>query len=231
MRDNLDAYRRCQVFLNYPFDCDFESMAQAMHFCVIAGGLIPVCAKDLSVPDRPRLEMLVDAISNCQYSAHDLSRFTGMGDRNLARFNMPLELGMAIFHAVTTSPLGHCYAIFVPTDHDYHAFVSDLSGLDPICYHNDETELLSRMCEWLRRVVQTGAFVDHATSEIMDRYLEFKQRLSRLRASDCLGLPTHDETQEIMYQVCAECGWWDWRGTKDGVSQFPPVPLAWRDEH
>jgi hypothetical protein len=66
--------RSCQVVLNYPFDAGFRSLANAMHFAVVAGGLIPVCAKDLSIPDRPRLETLIEAITRGDDSAHDFSR-------------------------------------------------------------------------------------------------------------------------------------------------------------
>ena len=79
MRRNLAAYTRCQVFLNYPFDNDFIELGNAMSFAVVAGGLLPVCAFDLSVPDKPRLEILVEAIQSCHFSAHDLSRSRGEG--------------------------------------------------------------------------------------------------------------------------------------------------------
>jgi len=71
MRNNLATYVDVQVFLNYPFDDEYEPLANAMHFAVVAAGFIPVCAKDLSAPDRPRLEMLVDSIIHCRYSLHD----------------------------------------------------------------------------------------------------------------------------------------------------------------
>ena len=77
IRRNLSAYSTCQVFLNYPFDSEFESLANAMNFAVVAGGMLPLCAQDLTSRDIPRLEMLVEAIRNCKYSAHDFSRFTG----------------------------------------------------------------------------------------------------------------------------------------------------------
>jgi hypothetical protein len=80
MRRNLAAYRTSQVFLNHPFDPEFMPLADALNFAVVAGGMLPLCALDLTSPDHPRLEMLVDAIANCHYSVHDLSRFTGDGD-------------------------------------------------------------------------------------------------------------------------------------------------------
>ena len=85
MRRNLTAYSNFQVFLNYPFDDAFAPLGDAMAFAVVAGGMLPVCAFDLSAPDRPRLEILVEAIRCCRYSAHDFSRSKGEGAANLVR--------------------------------------------------------------------------------------------------------------------------------------------------
>ena len=52
MRRNLAAYSTFQVFLNYPFDDAFLRLADALSFAVVAGGLLPVCAYDLTAPDR-----------------------------------------------------------------------------------------------------------------------------------------------------------------------------------
>ena len=71
MRRNLQAYASCQVFLNHPFDNDFQPLADAINFAVVAAGMLPVCAKDLSMPDRPRLDILVEAIRQCHYCDRD----------------------------------------------------------------------------------------------------------------------------------------------------------------
>src|SRR4051794_6500471 len=102
MRRELRGYSNFQVFLNYPFDDRFLPLADAMNFAVVAAGLLPICAYDLTTPDRPRLEMLIEAIQYCHYSAHDFSRSEGEGPRNFARMNMPIEMGMALFHALQT---------------------------------------------------------------------------------------------------------------------------------
>src|SRR5262249_17744050 len=117
MRD-LTAFRQYQVFLNYPFDEDFAQLERALHFSVVAAGLLPVCAKDLTVPDRPRLDILVNAIANCHYSAHEFSRAKGEGGQNFARMNMPLEMGMALFHALDTQRREHRCLFLVPNPND-----------------------------------------------------------------------------------------------------------------
>nr|MDT0664519.1 hypothetical protein [Micromonospora sp. DSM 115978] len=102
MRRNLAAYREAQVFLNHPFDDEFSVTADALSFAVVAAGLVPVSARDLTTPDRGRLDILVDAIGSCDYSAHDLSRCHGGGKENFARMNMPIEMGLALFYALST---------------------------------------------------------------------------------------------------------------------------------
>ena len=229
MRTDLVGYTKYQVFLNYPFDAAFEPLARAMHFAVVSGGLLPVCAMDLSTPDKLRLEMLADAIGKCDYSAHDFSRFTGEGEKNLARFNMPLELGMALFRTLVTGG-GHRFAFFVSTPYDYRAFASDLGGLDPKCHNNDEGLLIAGMYEWLRSVVPPMLFNSQPTANVQEKYAQFKQRLRLLKGSRTDGKPSHDEAQELMYQVCSECGWWDWRESKSGRAEFPALPLSWKDD-
>lgn len=183
MRRNLAAYSACQVFLNYPFDPAFAEMANAMSFAVVAGGLLPVCAYDLSIPDKPRLEMLVDAIRSCHYSAHDLSRTTGEGLQNFARMNMPVEMGMALFHALNTQRREHRCLFFVPEAHGYKGFVSDLAGLDPRVHNNDPTRILIDTYEWLRNVVPSALFNSQATIEIIDKFAEFKNGVAKIRGS------------------------------------------------
>lgn len=226
MRRNLEAYRNFQVFLNYPFDSQFAPLADAMNFAVIAGGLLPVSAFDLTSPDRPRLEMLVEAIQCCNYSAHDFSRAQGAGEHNFARMNMPLEMGMALFHALHTQRREHRCLFFVPTPHEYKAFASDLAGLDPRVHNNDDGRVLIDTYEWLRGVVPSSLFSAQPTVAVVEKFQVYKDRKLQVRGSAPLGGPSHEEGREVMYQVCADCGWWDWRVNRMGKDEFPPIPLA-----
>jgi len=225
MRRDLKAFLQYQVFLNYPFDAAFNSLADAMSFGVVAGGLLPVTALDLTSPDRPRLEMLMDAIQHCHYSAHDLSRSSGAGAKNLARMNMPIEMGMALFHALVSQRNDHRCIFFVATAHDYKSFASDLAGLDPKCHENDESRLLADMYEWLRGVVPREVFNPQPTVDVVSKYKDFRKRLKTIKGTAGNGKPSYEERREVMFQVCAECDWWDWRETRAGREQFPSVPL------
>jgi hypothetical protein len=220
------AYPQHQVFLNYPFDQAAEPFSAALHFGVISAGLLPVCAFDLTAPDRPRLEILVEAITQCKYSVHDFSRYTGEGNENLARFNMPIEMGMGLFHALQTQRRDHRCAFFVTSPYLYRQFASDLAGLDPISY-DCEDALLAGVYEWFRDSIRVVS-IPKPTPEIIDNFEEYRRLLGGLRGSGKNGGASHHERQELMYQVCSKSGLWQWRANVLGMEAFPELPLAWK---
>jgi hypothetical protein len=169
--------------------------------------------------------MLIEAIQYCHYSAHDLSRSTGEGKKNFARMNMPLEMGMALFHALVSQRNNHRCIFFVSTPHEYKAFASDLSGLDPKCHNQDETLVVAALYEWLRATVPENIFNSRPTIDVIGKFREFKQRLKKVKGTDGAGKPSHEERRELMYRVCTECRWWDWRNTRAGKAQFPIIPM------
>jgi hypothetical protein len=230
MRRNITAYLRQQVFLNYPYDETFRPFEAALTFGVVAAGLLPLCALDMSAPDVVRLDGLVSAIASCHYSAHDLSRSHGSGPENLARMNMPVEMGMALYHALSSQRHEHRCAFFVPSAHDYHTFVSDLAGLDPKCYNADSEQLVTCVYEWLRDVVPPAYLSAQPSAEVVAAFQEFISVHSKAALTGGHQHLGHAETREIMYRVCASRGWWDWRETRAGRDEFPEVPLQWRED-
>jgi hypothetical protein len=228
MRANIANYYEYQVFLNYPFDDSAYDISLALHFAVIAAGLLPVCAHDLTVPDQPRIDTLVKALTNCRYSAHDLSRVRGEGEQNFARFNMPLELGMALFYALQTQRVSHQLAFCVPSPYEFRAAISDLGGFDALDYH-DPSELVAQTYGWLWKI-QAALSTRRSTAEIQDLHAQFRERLLRIRGGRPDGRANHDEAQELMFQICSEAAeekLWDWRNTVAGRIAFPPTPLSW----
>src|SRR6186997_348579 len=83
------------VFLNCPFDEMYEDLRDAIVFSAMCCGFIPRIANESGAVAIPRIERICTALHGSFYSIHDLSRCEGEGDQNLARFNMPLELGIA----------------------------------------------------------------------------------------------------------------------------------------
>ena len=140
--------------------------------------------------------------------------------------NMPIEMGMALFHALHTQRREHRCLFFVPTANDYKAFASDLAVLDPRVHNNDDNRILTDMYEWLRGVVPTPLFNSQPTIEVLEKFVLFKTRKGSVKGAGIGGQPSHEETRKVMYKVCAEAGWWDWRQNRAGLDEFPSVPLA-----
>lgn len=63
---------------------------------IAALGFTPRSARETEDEADPRMVHIARGLLGSKYSIHDLSRFQGEGAENLARFNMPLELGMAL---------------------------------------------------------------------------------------------------------------------------------------
>lgn len=98
---------------------------------------------------EPRLARITRAIFNSRYSIHDLSRCTGEGNENFARFNMPLELGMAMARRFMDPASEHDWLVLVPKGHAYLRFVSDLAAYDPATHDGSIASIVVAVMAWL----------------------------------------------------------------------------------
>ena len=115
------------VFINCPYDTRYEPYLDALVFTVVCCGMTPSCAVSDERIDKTRISRIADGLRMSKYSIHDLSRCQGEGDFNLARMNMPLELGMAMEHGLRDD---HRWMALAPKEHAYSRFVSDLQAYD-----------------------------------------------------------------------------------------------------
>jgi len=137
------------VFINCPFYKDYTQTFDAIVFAVACCGFTPRSALETGDVGVPRMERIVRAIFSSYYSIHDLSRCRGEGDEGLARFNMPLELGMAMARQFQTEGQKHNWLALVPEGHLYARFVSDLAGFDPERYDGRAESVLPPVVSWL----------------------------------------------------------------------------------
>ena len=79
------------VFINCPFDSDYDPLFDAMVFAVRVCDFIPRCALEEGDASQVRIEKIYDIIADCRYGIHDISRTELDEDSELPRFNMPLE--------------------------------------------------------------------------------------------------------------------------------------------
>lgn len=141
--------RDASVFVNCPFDDAFSELRDGIVLSIVCCGLLPRIAMDLGEVSKPRMLRILDAIAQSKYSIHDLSRCQGEGELNLARFNMPLELGVAMAHRHDESVADHQWMAMVPTDHQYSPFASDLAGYDLRNHDGNAESVVRTTASWL----------------------------------------------------------------------------------
>ncbi len=136
------------VFINCPFDAEYEPLFRTLILACAASGFTPRSALESGSVATPRLDRILDSLFSSKYSIHDLSRCRGEGESSLARFNMPLELGMAMARH-HLSPADHDWAVFVPAESPYQRYVSDLAGIDPLRHDGTPATVMRRAMSWL----------------------------------------------------------------------------------
>jgi hypothetical protein len=178
---NSKVEPQSSVFINCPFDQEYEPLMNAIVFSVVCCGFTPRVAIESGDVAVPRMERICASLHDSRYSIHDLSRCTGEGDSNLARFNMPLELGMAMgrrFAAQEASGPPHDWLILVPEDHTYVRFISDLAGFDPGTHKGSQGTIVPVVMAWLWTRDDAVPAMDPAqVLEVLPRFEAAKRRL------------------------------------------------------
>ncbi|HSN85214.1 MAG TPA: hypothetical protein VL025_00585 [Thermoanaerobaculia bacterium] len=71
------------VFINCPFDPEFELTFDAILFSTVCCGFVPRSALESGTIAASRMERITQAIFSSKYSIHDLSRCRGEGSEQL----------------------------------------------------------------------------------------------------------------------------------------------------
>lgn len=114
------------VFLNIPYDRRFEDLYLAYIVGLTQLGL--KINATLAVPNQGRLGTIIGLIEESDCSIHDLSRIELSS--GIPRFNMPLELGLALYRWHTTNGR-HKVFVFERKAYRTQRSTSDINGLDP----------------------------------------------------------------------------------------------------
>lgn len=161
------------VFINCPFDPEFEPILQAILFCIIFLGLRPRISSERHDSAESRLEKIVELIESAKYSIHDLSRCQATKRGEAFRLNMPFELGIdyACRRYVNDERGQKKIMILEERAHRYQAALSDIAGCD-IKFHGASFEKAVRQVRnWL--VTEAGCRRDGA-SRILGKYVDFQ---------------------------------------------------------
>lgn len=168
------------VFINCPFDEEFQPIFDALVFSTVCCGFMPRSALETGSVATTRMERIVEAIFSSKYSIHDLSRCRGEGSEQLARFNMPLELGIAMARRFTDTDenLRHDWLLLVPEGHQYRKFISDLAGFDPPQHDGSIKSAITKAMVWL--ATRPDAVRTPTAREVLGALPEFLAEKSRL---------------------------------------------------
>lgn len=126
------------VFINCPFDEDYQQLFRALIFAVFECGLRARSALEVYDGGEVRIEKIERIVGDCRWGIHDISR-TELNAHSLPRFNMPLELGLflgARRFGTGAQTRKSCLVL----DHQpyrYQEFISDIAGQDIAAHGND----------------------------------------------------------------------------------------------
>jgi hypothetical protein len=118
------------AFINVPYDDDFQDLYLAFIAGLTAFGLDPRATLEVPGGTR-RLDRILQLITSCQYSFHDLSRVQLDRKRpQTPRFNMPFELGLVLGWLKTSGRGSHTWFVFESVNRRVSKSLSDLDGTD-----------------------------------------------------------------------------------------------------
>ncbi|MBL8175361.1 MAG: hypothetical protein JNK48_11875 [Bryobacterales bacterium] len=139
------------VFINCPFDAEYEELFQAICFTLAACGFNPRCALEELDSGETRIEKIRRIVAHSAFGIHDLSRTGLSGLSQLPRFNMPFELGLFLgckFYGGSKHKKKR--TLILDTEpYRYQQFLSDIAGQDPHAHHGDPAQAIKAVRDWL----------------------------------------------------------------------------------
>jgi hypothetical protein len=144
------------VFINCPFDADYQKFFWTIVFVVIRSGFRPRCALEADDSSENRFDKICNIVCNivkeCRYGIHDISRTELDQKSKLPRFNMPLELGLFIAakRFGTGRQKSKRCVILDKKRYRYQKYISDISGQDIRSHQGKIKVLVIELATWLR---------------------------------------------------------------------------------
>lgn len=186
-KDNTASGYATNVFINCPFDVEFESLFHAIVFAVIQCGYTVRCALEADDTGATRIDRIYRLIEDCRFGVHDISRIEHDTVNNLPRFNMPFELGLflgARRFGARPHRDKHCLVLEAER-YRYQKYLSDIAGQDIRQHGNDPAKAVGAVRDWLAVSRPKSAKPLPGATAIMRHYGEFQANLpAMLRAAD-----------------------------------------------
>ena len=137
------------VFINCPFDNDYQLLLRPLLFTVLYLGYKPKISQTQSSSDI-RVNQIKSYIKDSKFGIHDLSRCKPLKEGDLPRFNMPYELGLDVGCLEFGSrKLKTKKILILETDRfHYQKVLSDIAGQDIENHDDDPQTLIRKIRDW-----------------------------------------------------------------------------------
>jgi hypothetical protein len=177
------------VFINCPFDSEYQPFFNAILFTVTDCGFRARTAREIEDSGDTRIAKLYRLIEECRFGIHDISRIELDSKSGLPRFNMPLELGIFLgARAFGHGSLSDKKCLIMDrTAYRYKKFCSDISGQDIRPYHGRQIALVTGIRDWLRQWAPPGRSLPGGDA-MNRRYNDFKKELPGICAIERLNV-------------------------------------------
>ena len=166
-------FDRC-VFINCPFDKDYEGILQAILFCIVYMGFSPRIATERMNAAEVRLSKISELVVASKYSIHDLSRCQAKEGGDFYRLNMPFELGVdyGCRQYFGRDRKQKKILILEEQRYRYQAAISDLAGCDIAVHEGDYEKAVRKVRNWLVNEANTAA---PGAGRILGAYVDFQE--------------------------------------------------------
>ncbi len=170
------------VYINCPFDGEYQPLFQALVFAVHDCGFVARCALELDDGSQVRIDKIERMIGACRLGIHDISR-TELDERwGLPRFNMPLELGIFLgAKRFGTGEQRQKMALILDRDVErYQKFCSNIAGQDIKSHGGHPQQAVKLVRDWLRTAGGRPGIIIPSGSVMVERYERFRDALPGL---------------------------------------------------
>jgi hypothetical protein len=160
---NTDDFEK-NIFINCPFDPDYNKMLKAMVFTTITCGLEARIALERGDSGEERINKIKELIRCSKYSIHDISRMEPLKSGDLPRFNLPFELGLDLgCRTYGKGRLATKKCLILDKERfRYTRVISDISGNDIRAHNANDKDLIREVRNWIR--TNTNRFVPAANT-------------------------------------------------------------------
>lgn len=166
------------IFLNCPFDDDYQPIFRAVMFAVLTCGFHARCALEADDGGEVRITKIHRLIRDSQHGIHDISRTDLDEATGLPRFNMPFELGLFLgAREFGAGKQQHKRALILDVErYRYQKYCSDIAGQDIKAHEGDPQKAIRAVRNWLITALAGDELLLSATT-IIHRYEEFTSDL------------------------------------------------------